>query len=452
MKLYRQPLTAAVLACVCFIGCGDGDAETPPKTVTSTKQQPTAQKPQSAPQQPPAQVLAEKPKKDPAPSNPDVVAATPPPELFIVLAQALAGDYQHSKSEAIPALESAERIAELQRVRISIARLDTDELDIESLAKDSSRAVQEMVTAIERVEALPDPPGWLRTSADSFMYYYRGVVNEDVSLEHFKPDEAESGRAEVHAAMLALLQSSRRLTALRLLLPDIAKRFAGPRTQSAVPILRLDFDDHHLNGPDKLSLHNASGVDLTNCTVVLQLNGKDGQVARNVHFINEWLANESVFSIYPPGIQYRGKRYGRRTVDDLRTIRFSVYCDQLACADVVYKYSASDRQEDGIALLRSLKFFGKYQPYEEGFIALTSTDRSVSVRYSGTQELRDVKLTLTLLNGSKSESRSQELDVWPVGVFESIEFPSIDWEARQYKATIKMMKSGAQHTVSWTRK
>lgn len=421
MKITGISLCIVFFACFCTVGCSNSDTA----AERSAKTHPI----------------------DPKPIN-----ITPPPELFVVLAQALAGDYQHSENDALPAPGSAEKIAELRQIRLNIARLATDEADVELLAKDSSKAIEEMIAAIDRVESLPSPPGWLQTFAGTAMYYYRGVINEDVSLEQIRVPDVTGGHAELHdAAMHALLKSSRRLTASRLLLPDIAKRFAGPNTASNTPILEVDFDDHHLNGADRISLRNISGFGLTNCTVFLQLNGKDGQVARNVHFIDKWEPGDSIFSMYLPGIQFRGKTYNRRTVDELQTIRISVYCDQLTSEDTVFTYTAADRRKDRVKLLKSLDFYGKYQQFDESYIALLSTPREVSVRFTGTQELRDVKLTLTLSNGANTASRTHEIGVWKEDTFHSIKFPAIDWEAEAYEATIELTKSGAKRTVVWTR-
>lgn len=142
-----------------------------------------------------------------------------------------------------------------------------------------------------------------------------------------------------------------RSRAAQLMLPEAAKAYAGPA--SPTPLVGVDFDESFAGSAnhDFIALTNVSGKPLTNCTVLVELRGKDGDVRQNVHFLARWEPAATRFACYGIGIESDSGVYGRRTVYGVQEIRTSVWADEASQESVVYTYAGTERDKDVRALL-----------------------------------------------------------------------------------------------------
>jgi hypothetical protein len=184
----------------------------------------------------------------------------------------------------------------------------------------------ELANHLEQLAAIPGSPeqvGWI---AENFVCGF--ILAFSGAFERFR--EVAGNQEAVKAEFRSIVAVCRGSEVAKLLLPRIAARYAGPHVGGKRTIaIDLDAAWGPVGPDDQLILTNRTGTDLHNCTVLVELHGQDGDVARNVYFVPRWQVGTPIYARCNPGTEILGETIGRRTVPLVESIVTSVWSDEL---------------------------------------------------------------------------------------------------------------------------
>jgi membrane-associated protease RseP (regulator of RpoE activity) len=177
-----------------------------------------------------------------------------------------------------------------------------------------------------------------------------------------------------------------------------------------IPLLEIDLDGswNGIFSADILTLRNASGEDLTNCTLLVDIQGTTGdsdlQVhERHLHYVGRWPADE-----------FRTARYqastvsgiaGNESVDRVGRIVISLYSDQFRDM-MIYEYAGTAAFEEDVnhyidRIEREQTFSLTFNP--DNLLG----DAGVRLTHSGAFDfIPDPKVTVTLRQGNTVTSQN----------------------------------------------
>jgi hypothetical protein len=137
-----------------------------------------------------------------------------------------------------------------------------------------------------------------------------------------------------------------RRRAASFLVAELAKEFAGPTAEK--PPLAVDFDEHWfgLPVPDRVNLSNESGRDLSNCTVQVDLCGKNGKWVRNVHFVASWPKGQKLWADYFSIDPREVAALVGTTAIEVQELKVSLWCNELRSESVSIPYDNTAREMD----------------------------------------------------------------------------------------------------------
>lgn len=141
-----------------------------------------------------------------------------------------------------------------------------------------------------------------------------------------------------------------RRRAAMFLLPEIAQELAGAPREKAVV---LDFDENWfgpVETPDRISLKNQSGEDLSNATVQVDVRGVAGQWMRNVHFVESWPKGQKLWADYLSTDPNDVAALFGITAKEVQDLRVSVWCPELR-TEIAQHYPDADRAADRLQQL-----------------------------------------------------------------------------------------------------
>lgn len=194
----------------------------------------------------------------------------------------------------------------------------------------------------------------------------------------------ESGRASVYEAAI------RRRRACMFMLPELAKELAGPAASE--PPIEINFDESwFVSGqPDRINLKNASGQELTNATLQVDIRGRDGRWVRNIHFVEKWAHGQALWANYLGIDPSRIESLAGVTAQEVQDVRVSVWAAEVRSEEVALHYPKADRDEDRWAIL------DKNVVVELDYVAqpIFEMGPCIGVRLRGVQGLPECKVGL----------------------------------------------------------
>ncbi len=242
-------------------------------------------------------------------------------------------DFRDDKGLAEVAAEGHAAVLDLRAIRSA-------DPDITFVASEAAVAYAEGVTRLERINALPKPPGQGAILAQSFVHGLYGNVYAGYKLGA----DADRKQAAIRDEMTALAAAIEKADAAHLMLPRIAGRYAAPKAASGR--FEVNFcEAWNAWGPhDWLEVHNTGG-DLEDCTVVVELKGAGGHIRKNVHYVKRWAGNSRLCARYEPGTMVDGRTVGCRTVTGVQALTVSVLSPKVS-TDVGYVYTGPEKAKD----------------------------------------------------------------------------------------------------------
>ena len=369
----------------------------------------------------------------------------PMPPAYSVLAKLLAKSFSASiDPERKP--DAAQIIAEANGGILELSNIHCEDTDVEAIARDSAASTREVISVMEAVRRLPKPSGDTELFFAGLLYGFTGDFQTPARIGREETAKIESlqsqGRQFVAAAT--------RLKADELMLPRVASRYAGPPVSSGCSIL-LDFDEALLpEQKDSITVTNNSGLELHNCTVLIELISARGETCQNVHFIPVWQNGQGLHAKYAVGTQILGDWVGRETVFGVERIETALYCDEVSQERMPYQYAGAEKDRDFERYLAEMKGFVRYRPFSGGVI--WDDQRAVFLSFAGLPRLPKGTATVTLRHGGETSNVQLSFESWSEREEKKIEFPQIKWDPDGGEIQIQLEGSGYRKVFNWIRK
>ena len=341
-------------------------------------------------------------------SHAQEVAVLPFPPEYRVVAKHLGQDMQTSP-ELFRNTKSPDELLDLMRSQIADLRaVRSSDSQINHAADAGQSAYAEELRYIEQVIQLPKPMSMEASAILANIRFFLGDVGGAVSTTMGDYDK-QSAR---FAAANAFADACDRADGLDRRLIAIAQKYAAPMTPAA-NLFTVDiaaawgpFGTH-----DWFMIYNA-GPALDDCTIVVELTGKNGDTRKNVHFVEQLPSNKWMYAQYDLGQEWATGRPGlafRKTVTDIQKATVSVWSPKLS-TEMTYVYQGAEKDKDIAALCKTIKFTGSYQPFEGG--VFWNTNRGAKFSLEGIAFLPKCQATVTFRKGSDMKQWRWDFDSW----------------------------------------
>jgi hypothetical protein len=361
-----------------------------------------------------------------------VRANQPLPPGYATLARHLADECSPAPDGPKPVDEPAQLIAECRVAAIEVGGISSDDAELNGLAKEGRAALVDGASHLERLAAIPGSPDLVSWFAENFA---RGFLLDLVGA--FRRHQEVIGNIQAaEAEVRSLVATSRRLEVAKLLLPRIAARYAGPPASGNRTIaIDLDAAWGPIGPDDRLMLTNRTGTELHNGTILVELRGKGGDIARNVFFAARWPSGNSLYARCPTGTELFGETVGRRSVPRVESIVASVWSDELKCESITYAYAGPERDADVGRYCRSMAIEAAYRPFERGL--LWNTERGLLVRLGGIDRVPNPRVTVSFRRGADELSWFWDFDRWDEGEEKVLDAAGkLPWDPESYSIVV----------------
>lgn len=348
--------------------------------------------------------------------NEDDEVKTLPPE-YRVLAKTLAQETKTSPKAFRDNKGPTEIIAEGHSAVLDLRGIKSTDTDIIYIAAQGDSAFTEAVRRMERLNALPKPPSMGSVMVESFVHGLYGNVLTGYAIGV----EADKKQAAINAEFLGLVAAVEKADVAHLLLPRVAEKYSAP---AAVNNGRIVADVDEIWGGslshDWLCLHNG-GPEIEDCTILVEIKGKEGDFRKNVHFVPKWSSNTWIYSRYDIGKPVLNRVVGRMTVIGIDTVDISVYSPKFS-TNFNYKYTGAEANKDIQKWCDTTKFSKNYRPFKAG--VFWDDQRALHLRYDGgCGFLPKGNVVLTFKNGNQSKAWNWDFDSWFVNDWKLFETP-----------------------------
>ena len=225
--------------------------------------------------------------------NKDHEVKTLPPE-YRVLATVLAQETKNSTEGFRDNLGLPEIIAGLHSGVLDLRGIKSTNTDITYIADLGDKALTEAVRRLEKLKNLPKPPGEGELFFSSFIDGFFGNFQGGYA----RGKDAENKQEALLVEGQGLIAALEKLDSASLLLLRVAKEYSNPTVANAGR-LRVYFHEKWGGrlSHDWMFLRN-DGLEMEDCTILVEIMGQDGKVRKNVHFVPEWSSNTLVCCRY----------------------------------------------------------------------------------------------------------------------------------------------------------
>ncbi|WDI41020.1 hypothetical protein [Bremerella sp. P1] len=339
-----------------------------------------------------------------------VVAAPPAlPQEYRTLAGHLAMPLKTSPDEFEGPGNLTETLSSGHTTMLSLKDIKSSDRQIEYITRQTEASLAKCLQRVERLNALPKPPGTGELMANSFIDGFMGNPGGGYS----RGLEAEQMQTAIKNELYPLFAAMEKLDATHQMLEPVAKKYAANLTY---PANRITVDLDESWGPvgpfDWLYVHN-QGPAIRDATIVVKLTGADGATRTNVHFVRNWDTNTWLYGRYETGLQALGKSVGNTTVPGVKKVEVTVYSPRFSTA-VSFSYEGDARDHDIAKYCKSLTFTGRYQPYVTKRY-WPDTKRGVEFTLDGLEGIPRCQVKVTFWKGLLQKTETWEFDYWKRG-------------------------------------
>ena len=347
-------------------------------------------------------------------ASPPATVGTPsvkplPPE-FRVLAEQLVLEMKPSPDDFRDDKGLPEIIAEGHSAILALRGIRSDDSDIPYVANQGQAAIGEAVSRLERINAMPRPPGAGSLLVESFIHGLYGNVYYGYALGVDADEKQKAIMAEVQVLLAAMDKAD----AAQMILPRIAEKYAAtPTAPSGRIVVDLDESWGWFGPNDWLSIYNAGPEDLEDCTIQVHLTGGTGQSRKNVHFIRHWPANSWMYARYEPGEEILDRpEAGKSTVTKIQKADVSIWSPKYTTT-LTYEYQGAEKDKDIAKWCKDVKFTGRYKPFVPG--TLWDDQRGAEFTLDGVAIIPKCHVDVTFRKGAQSKAWLWKYDSWTNG-------------------------------------
>lgn len=344
-------------------------------------------------------------------ASPVAPAETPPitstSSGFATLAANLADPFLKSREKKTLSKELAQLLAEANIKIVRYQSISTNDPMLRRIAAEAADAGAKMLESHQALNEMEQDDGLTDILIGGLGLY----LGDPTTILHGAGSILQKGDAK-QQERIRWGSAFNRSRAAQLMLPEAAKTYAGAAS-AAGPVVAIDFDESFAGSADHdfLALRNVSGSVLSNCTVLVELIGKDGAVCQNVHFDPYWEREGERYARYGIGVESDSGIYGRRTVHGVQEVRVSVWSDELRQETITYRYPGAEKAKDVRALLDG-KLKVKYRYHEFQFFG---DGPRVDVELAGVPMIPAHKLVLTFMPKSGEKTTEPTVLSWDLG-------------------------------------
>jgi len=288
---------------------------------------------------------------------------------------------------------------------VALRGIQSSDPDITYITAYGEAALSEGFRRLEKINELPRPPGAGELFVSSFIDGLFGNVYGGYS----RGLDAEGQQKKIIAEFYSLAATLEKIDAAQLMLPKVAERYSASMCDSTKRII-VDLDESWgCFGPhDWLSISN-SGPTLEDCTIIVQLTASDGKMRTNLHFMQNWPENASLYARYEQGRAILEKQIGRTTVTRIKQVDVTIYSPKFATVSR-YIYEGQEKDNDFARRCKDLKFTGRYQPFVPGLI--WDDERAAHFTMTGIEGLPECKVDVTFRSAEQAKGWSWSFDSW----------------------------------------
>ncbi len=327
-----------------------------------------------------------------------------------MLAKHLALGMKPSRDNFRDDKEFTEIIAEGHSSILALSGIQSEDSDLTYVAAHGQAAFEESVSRLERINAMPKPPGVGSLLFESFIHGCYGNVYYSYALGV----DADEKQKAIMEEVRGVLAAGDKADAAQMLLPNIAEKYAASPSDPDGRIV-VDIDESWGSyGPnDWFCIYNAGSEDIEDCTIQVHLTGGNGQSRKNVHFVRHWPANSWMYARYEPGLEILDRpEAGKTTVSELQKAVVSIWSPRYTTT-LTYAYQGAERDKDIAERCKDLKFRGRYQPFLSGMI--WDTQRGAEFTLDGVANIPKCRVDITFREEGKSKAWHWEHDSWVKG-------------------------------------
>ena len=323
--------------------------------------------------------------------------------------------------------------------------ISSSDRQITYIANEAEGAFSEAIRRLERISQLPKPPGAESIFFESFIHGFFGNPYYGYSLGK-DADEKQKAIAVEAEAMIGAIDKA---DAVHQLLPKIAENYSASLGDSGD---RISVDIAEAWGPvgpdDWFSIYNG-GLPLDDCAIVVELTGVQGDIRKNVHFVEHWPGKSWMYARYNPGRVINGRPVGRMTVIGVQKADVTVLSPQFSTKGT-YIYQGAEKDRDIATFCENLKFTGRYQPFEKGI--LWNTERGAKFTLDGLPFLPQCRVTVTFRTGFESKAWYWDFDSWRQGEEKTFNSPAgqLAFDPEHIDMSIEFPGTSYEHRVTLT--
>jgi len=367
------------------------------------------------------------------------------PPAYVTLASRLADECRTGRDGPETARDIAQTLAELRNAALDLERIEVADPDTAAVVAEGRRVFNEAATSLERLASLPGPPGQLELSGEFFL---RGFALDLPGLLR-RYDQVSGVQEDLIAEARRLATAIKRGEAARLMLPRIAARYAGP-AREAGPALKVDFDEAWgpIGPADWLTLTNASGAELHNATVLVEVRGESGDVARSVHFVPVWKSGAAIDASYTVGDESLGFPVGRQTVPNVAGVTVSLWSEELREEGIAYRYLGAEHDADVARYCAAMRVRARFRPFQPGFV--WDTQRGMELWLDGIAALPSPRITATFRRGADRRTWYWDFPRWDEGERKVLDAgKALPWDPEEVTVEVSFPRTGHKFVTRW---
>jgi hypothetical protein len=334
-----------------------------------------------------------------------------PPELRVV-SKSLADEFHMSSDDALKTTNEQEVRLKIQVNKFDLAKVKSNNPEIQHLADESLAAGSEMITHWDNINALPKPSK-MKTFWGGFIDGFllgSGLPPTGTSIRAIQEESAKGDAiaAEARGLIKAIAKAE---LAMRLL-PKVTKPYCAVLANTRNDE-RLSVRFHSLIWNGGMYCITNNGETLTDCLLEITVSGTTGDKATFCGYIEKWDKESTLYLHGNWGIELEnGEVIGQRCVAATNKVDVTLLSPKFSTS-VQYLYNDVECGKTHAILFKNVKLNGSYQKNEPGIFS--DWQRSFTTTLQTDITLPDCRYSVTFCKGAKRETWSRDVTEWKNG-------------------------------------